>query len=166
VSYCERDYLDRVASYDHQGRCRSGQSRQFLRDGATSELLLTADIGRSKQGRLNRHGGFALLFEHVPTGRGRTFGVNPASVIASCAAAKCYVSISLAAIRRSAAGRYKPLFLGAERSSRARPRTLPLVCCWLDLRFLRSCPMTATTSTCCARRFGQCYIPRLDISCR
>src|SRR5216683_3935279 len=49
---------------------------------------------------------------------------------------------------------------------RAWPRSLPLVCCWLDLSFLRSCPMTATTSTCRARRLGQCYILRLDISCR
>src|SRR5258705_6841283 len=50
----------------HGRTIHQGQSRPFLRDGVTSELLLTADIGRSKQGRLNRHDGFALLFEHVP----------------------------------------------------------------------------------------------------
>src|SRR6267142_1088060 len=37
-----------------------GPSRQFLRGGVTSELPLTTDIGRSMQGRLNRHESFAL----------------------------------------------------------------------------------------------------------
>ena len=46
--------------------CPRWQSRQFLRVGVTSELPLTTDIGRSMQGRLNRHDGFAFLFEHVP----------------------------------------------------------------------------------------------------
>src|ERR1700687_413466 len=49
---------------------------------------------------------------------------------------------------------------------RARPRLLPLACCWLDPSFLCSYRMTTTKSTCRARRLGQCYILRLDIPSR
>src|SRR6267142_3218915 len=79
---------------------------------------ITPDSGHwAKQaGPPNCHDGFALLFEHVPAREGQNVRGEPRIRDRPCAAAKCYESRGLAAIRQSAAGRYKPLFLGAERS--------------------------------------------------